>query len=103
MITPRDTAILKIIRPHRGKDNGITVAQIQDALGVEGDSYAIRHTIKRLVEVHGIAIGCHPDHGVFMISSREEVDLVNRNLLQRANSITRRAALLSDAFDNVAA
>ena len=98
-MSPVDETILTIVQAHIGKRNALPVRDIMRQIGVTGDSYPVRSAIKRLVERHGFPIGAHPDHGVFMISTESELQMVTQNLEARSRSILGRVGKLREAYD----
>jgi len=92
--------VLDIVEQHVGSGNAITVAEIMRELSLPGDSVTVRTAIKRLITEGGHPIGAHPNSGVFIVDTPEDLDLVCSNLYSRISGIVDRISCLRKNFHN---
>lgn len=93
---PLEQTLLDILQHHRGKDQAITVSDLQHLVPVS--TRKIRATIAKLVTERRVPIAStvHPPYGFFLITTAEEAKECLAQYWSRVEEVARRAKILAD-------
>lgn len=98
-ITHLEQKIFNILKDHKGKDNPITVQELERI--TLASSRRIRRAVANLVVSHGIPIASsvHYPYGFYLITDKEEALRCLRQYWSRVKEVARRAKSLSRAVE----
>ncbi len=93
---PLERRILEILQHHRGRDQAITVSDLQRLVPIS--TRKIRATIATLVTERRVPIAStvHPPYGFFLITTAEEAKECLAQYWSRVEEVAKRAKILAD-------
>ena len=80
--------LIELMKAHKGYEHSISVKSLTDHFGITGPE--LREAFSELVKSEKALLGSHPEHGMFMIESKEDFETGIRHIKSRRIALTER-------------